>query len=384
MSGEVKNAYYLSIGLSNMGHDVWVVTDGITRWKQSVMGVNVISVGSGALKGIIRLMHVDLLATRVISQLHREILFDIVHAHVPSPLLGLVLPRLRSTTALLTTAHGTGALEIQTDFPAMGALERVFHRINGEIVQRWDRFAWQQSQLVISAGDYQVREMLDTYDLPAEKLEVISNGVDTHTYAPSAEAGKRMRQRYGLTGRPVILFVGRLARKKGAQYLLEAAPTILKHIPDAIFCLVGGTEYYASYEHQLRSQIQEIGLDDTVMILKGISEVELPAHYNMADVCVVPSIEYEPLPTVIFEAMASGLPIIASNLGGIPEQVGRYDALVEPGDAQALGEAIIRLLDDEQRLNEHRQWSLARARSKFNLNSVIERHQSVYEGLTRR
>ena len=383
MSGEVKNAYYLSIGLANLGHDVWVVTDGTTRWKQSVMNVNAISVGSGALKGFIRLMHIDILATRVISRLHREEAFDIVHAHVPSPLLGIVLPRLRSTPVLLTTAHGTGTFEIETDFPAMGALERVFHQVNAAVIRRWDRFAWQHSQLVISAGDYQIREMLQTYDLPPEKLEAVSNGVDTHAYAPSAVAGVRARKRYGLTGRPVILFVGRLARKKGAQYLLEAAPAILRHIPDAVFCLVGGTDRYASYEPQLRSQIQELGLDDTVMILKGIPEEELPAHYNMADVCVVPSIEYEPLPTVIFEAMATGIPIIASDLGGIPEQLGRTDGLVEPGDAGALGEAIMGLLDDEQRLKEHSKWSVTRARSKFNLDSMVKSYQSVYEELIR-
>jgi glycosyltransferase involved in cell wall biosynthesis len=172
---------------------------------------------------------------------------------------------------------------------------------------------------------------------------VIPMGVDTAVFVG---ANRHRRPR-----RPQVLFVGRLAEKKGVRYLINAWPLVQTSHPNAKLVIVGdGPE-----RKGLEDLANGLRLTDAVEFVGGLPNDELPAYYAAADVLVAPSIvsrsgDTEGLPVVILEAAASGTPIVASNVGGIADAIEheRTGLLVEPASPAAIADAIKRLLDDRR------------------------------------
>jgi glycosyltransferase involved in cell wall biosynthesis len=136
-----------------------------------------------------------------------------------------------------------------------------------------------------------------------------------------------------------VLFVGRLSPEKGLETLIEAAQYLSK---ETRIVIIGDGELYK----QLERQVQQLACN---IELKGwVNNQSLPSYYNRARVFVVPSLS-EPQGVVVLEAMACGVPVIASNTGGLPEMIehGKNGWLVEPGDAKSLANTIQAALSDE-------------------------------------
>ena len=173
------------------------------------------------------------------------------------------------------------------------------------------------------------------------RASVITNIVDGARFHPAA----------GNPGSPVILFIGRLAAEKGLMTLLEAFGQLLATRPDAELRIVGpdasGTETGA-YRRDCLAWVTARGLADRVRFLGEIPHAELPAQIRQAGVVAVPSVWGEPCGLVVLEAMACGVPVVASRVGGIPELVddGRTGLLVPPADPPALAAALARALAD--------------------------------------
>ena len=177
-------------------------------------------------------------------------------------------------------------------------------------------------------------------------------------------------------GRPRVLFVGRLAPQKGVSTLVAAAG-LLKH-PSARLLLVGdGPERKA-----LEKEAKRIGMGDRLHFVGFVAHERLPAVLVHADLLVLPSL-YEELGTVLLEAMQAALPIVASNIGGIPAVIedGVNGLLVPPGEPEALARAIDRLLADRdlaRRLSEG-----AQERGKdYDWEVLAERVLRVYQGIS--
>lgn len=181
---------------------------------------------------------------------------------------------------------------------------------------------------------YQMSKYFDTTD-----VQVISMGCDTEKFNPR----NRINNYFEQSEKKVILFVGRLAEKKGVRYLLEAARTI-----DAKFVIAG--------DGPLRAELEELakGLGDKVVFLGAKSHAELMNIYASADIFVAPSItakdgDKEGLPTTIIEAMASGLPVVGSDSGGIKEIIhdGENGFIVPEKASDEIAHAIKKILEDE-------------------------------------
>lgn len=381
VSGETKNPFYLSRALARAGHTVTVITDGARQDHQTWEDVEIHRVGSGFLKGVVRLLDVDLRQTHKFHAIQKATGFSVVHSHISALTLALLKKWEKLRLPLVTTAHGTGLSEFATTQVGRTSLHRIAKNLNARSLGAIDRVAWLNSDRVISAGAYQVKEMLHRYGIPADRVVPICNGVDTSFYKPDNDSGAQVRQKYSLTDKVVVLFVGRLARKKGVQFLIEASPAILQRIPNAIFVVAGGIERLALYESYLRKMLLQFGLAPKYLILEGTPEFAMPALYNSADVCVVPSIEYEPLPTVVFEAMACGKPVVASDLGGIPDQLGYRETLVPPGDATCLSDKIISVLESSGLSVSFSKRNRERAVSEFDWKAVAGAHIRLYEEL---
>jgi spore coat protein SA len=229
-----------------------------------------------------------------------------------------------------------------------------------------------QVDRVLGVSEQIASQIRERFPEEADKVGVLRHGIDTSAF-PSADETRAsrgaeveaLRRRLGLGSGPVVLFLGRISPEKGLHVLVEALPRLLERVPDAqvVFCgafaglrsplpsrdrreLAGHPpEWRAYYPQQLQRLAAPYGRH--VVFAGPISPVELPLVYALADVYVQPSL-FEAFGLPVAEAMASGVPVIGSDAGGIPEQVddGVTGYLFPFGDSAALAGALTRVLCD--------------------------------------
>ena len=208
-----------------------------------------------------------------------------------------------------------------------------------------------------------------------EKIHVIPNGIEYKKFINMPPASI-FKNRYNIKGK-VVLFVGRLLPLKGIQYMLKAAPQILKQVPETNFVIVGGG---SSFKRKLEKLSHNVGVDDRVVFTGFKSSNQLLEAYSSADVFVLSSIHREGLSIVTLEAMASGIPVVVSNLGGLPSIVkdGVTGLLVEPKNERQLADSIIKLLLDEKLALEMGDNGKKVAKS-FDWQAIAEKTEDVYK-----
>ncbi|MBB6732564.1 glycosyltransferase family 4 protein [Cohnella zeiphila] len=184
----------------------------------------------------------------------------------------------------------------------------------------------------------------------AEKTGVVHLGVEANRFAGGLKELEKAER--GWSGRRVVLFVGRLIPLKGVHLLLEALPELVREAPDVLVAIVGspfyGSPVTTSYVRKLHRMAKP--WKRHVHFQPYVSHLEIPRWFAAADIAVVPSVRREAFGLVNVEAMASGLPVVASRVGGVSEVVedGVTGLLFDPANARSeLGSRITRLLRDE-------------------------------------
>ena len=245
-------------------------------------------------------------------------------------------------------------------------------------VQRWVcRLA---DRVVVNAEA--VRNWLIDNGYEAGNIKVIKNGARTAASYPG-ESRSRIRSELGIpVGAKVVMMVSRLNPQKGVEYLLASAPEILQRIPDAWFVVVGDIVFGSraqeeAYSQLLASRVRELGVANRV-VFTGLRR-DVPELLAAADLAVLPSLS-EGLPNAVIEAMATGLPVVATKVGGIPEliQQGRSGLLVPPGDTNALAESITTVLSKpflSKRLGEA---ARIRIQTGFSFEKMFQETVSLY------
>jgi spore coat protein SA len=181
---------------------------------------------------------------------------------------------------------------------------------------------------------------------------------------------------------PVVLFVGRLIPEKGVSLLFDAWPAVRSAVPDACLAIVGGR---TSYAPEFADRVAERAARLEGVALVGPQPVgAMPCCFAAADVLVVPSQWEEPLGRVAYEAMAAGVPIVASRRGGIPEVVhdGVNGLLVDPPDDEAaLASAIVRVLSDSPMAERLGRAGRRLAETTYDFSRFTDRLDAIYREL---
>jgi glycosyltransferase involved in cell wall biosynthesis len=209
------------------------------------------------------------------------------------------------------------------------------------------------------------------------KVVVIPNGVDAARFA--AGDGATMRRRLGVRPDDVLVgAVGTIKKVKGQAVLLEAMRPLLER--HAALRLVLAGEVTRGYGEELRRQVAQVGLEGRVLF-PGVIE-EVPDLLAALDLFALPSLS-EGMSNALLEAMAAGRPIVATEAGGNAECLdgGNAGLLVPPGDADALGRALERLVDAPDRGRELGRRALARARDEYSLAKMLDRTETLYAEL---
>jgi len=252
----------------------------------------------------------------------------------------------------------------------------------GYTVSSWcERVAAASAAAVVAVSDGMRADIMAAYpEIPAERIRVIRNGIDTAEYRPDPNTD--VLERYGIDlARPYVIFVGRITRQKGVPVLLRAASGL---IPEAQLVLLAGA---ADTQEQL-AEVTELvdGLRATRSGVFWIPEM-LPKHdviqlLTHATVFAIPSI-YEPLGIVNLEAMACGTAVVGSRTGGIPEVVadGETGLLVPAGEPEPLAAALNTLLSDPDRAAAMGQAGRKRAVAEFGWPAIAAQTADLYAEL---
>jgi glycosyltransferase involved in cell wall biosynthesis len=202
------------------------------------------------------------------------------------------------------------------------------------------------------------------YGAPEGRTAVVLNGVDTARFELPRRSHEGLR----------IGTVGRIEKQKNLGVFLDAAALVLAERPDAKFEIVGDGSLRAHFE----AEVERRGLRGTVS-LPGTRR-DVPSFYAGLDQLWLTS-DYEGTPNVVLEALASGLPVVATRVGGTPEVVddGVTGVLVEAGDAVGVASASLALARDPARSAAMGQAAAAAARERFSIAAMVRATEAVYE-----
>jgi glycosyltransferase involved in cell wall biosynthesis len=260
-----------------------------------------------------------------------------------------------------------------------GGIKRIIHTDHARQFPDKKRYMfaeWLMSHLVYKmvGVSLQTTENLRKYErIASDKLMTITNGINGRTFDIKIDKYSKKKELGISFDGPVIGVISRIEKVKGINFLLQALPGIIKRYPDLTLLIVGdGTELKYLFDES-----KELGLTNHV-IFTG-SRLDIPEILQLLDIYILPSLS-EGLPLGLLEAMASGCPIVASNVGGIPSVVTHEISalLVPPGDPETLTTTIIQLLDNielQKRLS-----NVARElfNQHYNAEQMTRRYSELY------
>ena len=232
----------------------------------------------------------------------------------------------------------------------------------------------------VIANSAAVRNWLVSLGVDGSHIEVIPNGI----VIPARTESKRdfpIRRELGIDLQaPVVAVVSRLNPGKGVEYFLNAVVNVSKRFPTARFLIVGASYFDPAYKPALEKLAVDLNLKDRVIFTGERNDVSKLLHE--VDLSVLPSLS-EGFSNALLEAMAAGLPVVATNVGGNPEivQDGGTGFLVPARDAAGLSHAMIRILESPQLGQQFGQAGYERVARHFSLESTVRKTEDLYTSL---
>jgi len=310
---------------------------------------------------------------------------DIIHCHTwYTHLAGCLLKQLLGAPLVLTT-H---SLEPHRPWKEeqLGA---------GYKVSSWlEKTTYENADGVIAVSSSMKKDVESVYGIEPRRVRVIYNGIDPAQYTPVRDNG--MLEFYGIhPEKPYILFVGRITRQKGILHLIDAVKYLDANIQVVLCAGLPDTEEIMKETEERIAAARSQTQNEIIWIPRFLPKEHIIRLYTSASVFVCPSI-YEPFGLINLEAMACGTPVVASNVGGIPEVVadGETGVLVplhpagsniEPADSEEfagnLASAVNSLLSSPERLHSMSLASRRRVEKVFSWESIARQTLDFYEHL---
>lgn len=298
-----------------------------------------------------------------VKKLIKKIKPDVVHLNSSKAgVIGSIAAKLTGVKKVVYTAHGFVFNEPMAKWKKMLYLTA-------------ERFTSQYKDTIICVSEFDRRVGLSYRIAPAHTLVTIRNGIPEPAFLSRADA----RRAVGLADDATIIgTVGNFYPTKDLIGLVRAAKIVQGHLPDALFAIIGdGVE-----RGRIEAEIKRLDLEKTVTLCGQRDRFGryFSNHFKLFDVYVCSSVK-EGLPFSILEAMAAGLPIVSTNVGGIPEIItdNSTGLLVEQKNPQALADAIVRLLHDKKLAERLAHQAQQEVRAKFSLERMIEETKKVYQ-----
>jgi phosphatidylinositol alpha-mannosyltransferase len=353
VSGGVNNHIrHLAEQFTERGHDVHVVGAGTKPAQSDSFPITTIGRPIPLrVSGSVARITLSLRVAGKVRRLLDENDFDIVHVHEP------FMPNLPITFLRYSTAINVGTWHAARE-------SNIFYTYGRRLIKRWA--AKLDGKIAVSqAAVAHIEKYFPGY------YNIIPNGVDIEHFAAAAAPLPEFAD-----GKHNVLFVGRPEKRKGLRYLIRAFVGVQRELPDSRLIIVGAGRFtrYENAVHNARLQ--------NVRFRSDVPFAELPRYHHSSHVFCAPNTGFESQGIVLLEAMAAGMPIVASNIDGFAGVVthGVEGLLVRPEDPQALADALVELLRDPDR----RAAMAARGRERaqfYSWDRVSQEVLSYYERL---
>ena len=285
----------------------------------------------------------------------------VMHGHwvVPG---GVIAAAARPSLPLVVSLHGSDVFVAERTPPAGAAARRVFARAG----------------FVTACSDDLARRAI-ALGAPRERTEVVPYGVDAERFKPAPGQRAALRARLPIAdGQALVVAAGRLVRKKGFEYLIDAMPNLV----DAHLAIAGDGDLAG----ELRARAAHAGVTDRVHFLGNLPQDDVAAWFGAADVVAIPSVRddsgnVDGLPNTALEALASGTAVVSTAAGGLGSVVldDQTGALVPERDAPGLARAIADLVRDPGRRARLGTAGRALVSARFGWESAAERFESAYD-----
>jgi glycosyltransferase involved in cell wall biosynthesis len=228
---------------------------------------------------------------------------------------------------------------------------------------------------MVAVSEDIARFLCQAVGVKPDKIRTIYNGIETDLFCPNQRMREQIRQELQVTDeQSVIGAVGNLYPVKGHTYLVRAAATVTEVVPNAVFLIAGRGHLLG----RLQAEARELGVENKIRFL-GFRD-DVPALLQAMDIFVLPSLS-EGLPLSAIEAMASGKPVVATRVGGVPEVVvdGETGFLVAPEDAGGLAKKLVCLLKSPCLAQELGSAGCERAKERFSLDRMVKGYEELYD-----
>ncbi len=247
--------------------------------------------------------------------------------------------------------------------------------------QQIDHLEWRvayEAWHVVACSNYMRAELSRWFGLPAEKVTVIPNGIETAQIRICETAKlEGMRLRYAPNGERLLFYVGRIVHEKGVHLIVRAMPRILADYPNTRLLVAGKNS------QKLFPLAYELGVEKQIEFLGYIDDATRDCLYQVVDAAIFPSL-YEPFGIVALEAMANGCNVIASNTGGLGEVVVHEETglTVIAGDAMSIVWAVDQLFKNPEFAAKRRTAALAEVNSRYRWGQIGAQTTALYRQVT--
>jgi glycosyltransferase involved in cell wall biosynthesis len=237
------------------------------------------------------------------------------------------------TQPLVVHFHGPWCLESEAEGHSSTNV-RIKRSIENRVYRQAVRF------ITLSKAFARVLEC--TFGIPPERIRVIPGGVDVNRFAPIMSRGEARAHLGWPIDRPIVVTVRRLVNRMGLLEFIDAVAIARRQHPDLLVQMCGT----GKLSGELSSKIKSMGLQNTVNLLGHIDDANLPLVYRAADFSAVPSLQFEGFGLAAAESLASGTPVIATRVGGLPELIGDLSdiLIVEPNSVSIMADRLTQIL----------------------------------------
>lgn len=327
-SGIELTAYKLAVNIARRGHEVSVFTTSVDSKDSIEKYENMLIYHYGT---NFRMYYRNISFNMLFKPLRYDV--DIVHVHSNESILAALLYTKRKKMPLILSYKG----DLFGSYG--GFIRKTSVYFYNKLINRLLSYA----DIIISPSEYFIEEsrFLRKYK---DKAIAIPNGINIKEFdVPYSK--EECREKLQLTNKNIVLFVGNIYPYKGTDILVKAMPKIIRKIPDTKLVFVGE----GILKESLRVLSIKLSVNKNINFAGFVEKSMTPLYYKAADVFCLPSTGTESFGNVNLEAMVCGVPIVASKIGGIPGVVkdGENGLLVPPRDTNALADAIIYLLENE-------------------------------------
>jgi glycosyltransferase involved in cell wall biosynthesis len=357
IGGSERYLSELAQSLQKGGHILRIITGQYNRMLplvENYQGLRVVKYKVRSRNFFICSLSIILGAWRVAQKLIGEKRPDIIVYHQPQATWGVLLfqPKIASVYHF----HASWRKEFlaitqrkKYRFGLKSLTKPIWIKFLPFLMKKLELFCLNRVGKIITLSEYTKREVLSLSKALERKIEVIPGGVDTSRFAPAVDK-KKVRKLLGIKEpKFIILTVRRLHPRMGLLNLIESIRLIKKHSSLVQLLIIGE----GPLRENLMKYIKETALQEKVKLLGKVNDDLLPRYYQAADLFIIPTFELEGFGLVILEALASGLPVIGTRVGAIPELLTKLEGweMVSTGSPEDLAEKIEKIIHRTQESN---------------------------------